>query len=245
VKAFDLSTSERWLFCLTHPDDELSIAAWIRRLVESGVDVSLCWTHSTPEREAEARAAAGLLGVPQDRLAFLAAPDGRALDEIPRLMPLLCDLLRRFGPTRIACGAFECGHLDHDATNFVVHSTFDGPIFEIPWYHTYAMAIQRVNRFADPVGEEVIELSTEERRLKTELSGMYPSQRIRDLLVWYGVWQTLRFRDADLLGTERMRLQTHFDYATPNLPERLAQGVRRTSAWGRWLEATNRYATMR
>ena len=45
---FDADIGERWLFCMTHPDDEISICAWIRRLTDAGVDVFLSWTHSTP-----------------------------------------------------------------------------------------------------------------------------------------------------------------------------------------------------
>src|SRR5438445_654803 len=61
----------RWLFCLTHPDDEIAIGAWIRRLTKSGCDVFLSWSHDTPIREEEARAAAEMLGVPQNRLIML------------------------------------------------------------------------------------------------------------------------------------------------------------------------------
>jgi LmbE family N-acetylglucosaminyl deacetylase len=73
---FDPDPTLRWAFCMTHPDDEISICAWIKWLAENGNDVFLSWTHSNPSREREARAAAALMGVPEDRLMFFDAPDG-------------------------------------------------------------------------------------------------------------------------------------------------------------------------
>lgn len=234
MRAFDPDPSIRWLFAMTHPDDELSVAAWIHRLTTAGSEVFMSWMHSTPEREEEARHAADLVGVKQDRLSFFASPDGRVLEDIPGLLPLFIAQVKEVRPGRVVCGAFEQGHLDHDATNFLVNRTFSGPVFEAPWYHTYAQRIQTVNRFADPAGEEAMELTREEREFKSRLSRCYPSQRIRDLLVWYRIYGVLSGRSVDLLSTERLRLQTHKDFLTPNLPERIARKVKRTSKWKRW-----------
>ena len=61
---------------MTHPDDEMSICAWIRRLTQNGNEVHISWTHSNAVREAEARAVAVLLGVPDRNLHFFGASDG-------------------------------------------------------------------------------------------------------------------------------------------------------------------------
>lgn len=239
MKLFDPDPKLRWLFCMTHPDDEISICAWISRLTAQRNPVFLCWTHCTPEREAEARAVAEVLRVPAENLAFLDAPDGHACDHMARLAPDLSEVIEASAPDRIACGAFEQGHLDHDATNYLVNRLYDGPILEIPFYHTFAKRAQCLNRFANPAGQEVLHLTAEEQRLKKTVARQFPSQNIWTVLVWYEVWQATRLRRMELTKTERMRLQSHKDFRTPNLPEQLSAAVRVTASWRRWLRAVD------
>jgi LmbE family N-acetylglucosaminyl deacetylase len=237
MKLFDPDPKLRWLFCMTHPDDEISICAWIRRLSKAGNEVFLCWTHSTAEREAEAREVAKLLLVPAERLTFMDAPDGDACDHIVRLLPEYVRLMREVGPDRVVCGAFEHGHLDHEATNFLVSRTFAGPILEVPFYHTYTTKLQRMNRFADPETEEVLHLELEEQALKKRVARMYPSQNIWSVLLWYEIWQASRLKRVELAKSERMRLHACTDFTVPNLPLKLATKVAATPAWQRWVSA--------
>lgn len=234
---FDPSSEERWLFCMTHPDDEISICAWIRRLTDAGVNVSLSWTHCTPRRMEEARKAAKWLGVPQDRLHFFHALDGRVVDSVEGLIEPFERMMRQVAPTRVACGAFEHGHLDHDATNFLVNATFDGPVLEIPFYHSYLTRLQTINRFSDPTSEEILTLHTGEQHFKNELSKEYPSQNIRRVLWWYEVWQGVRFKPLVLRKSERMRLQSHHDFMTPQAPEPMASAILASAQWARWRAA--------
>lgn len=234
---FDPEPRLTWLFAMTHPDDELSVCCWIKRLADVGAEVWMSWTHSNPEREEEARSAARLLGVPQDRLRFFCAPDGHVAEHIAELVPGFKGLIQEVRPDRVVCGAFEQGHLDHDATNFLVNRAFEGPVLESPFYHTYTHLIQTINRFADPSGEEVIELCDAEQEFKRVLSRAYPSQRIGDLLIWYEVWRALCGQRADLWKSERLRLQTHREYRQPNLPPALAARVALSKSWHRWLRA--------
>jgi hypothetical protein len=238
--AFDPDPKIRWLFCLTHPDDELAIAAWMRRLAASGAEVFASWTHSNCEREREARAAMEILGVRQDRLRFFGATDGRVLEEAPELIPKFREWLSEVCPDRVVCGAFEQGHIDHDATHFIVTRSFKGPLLETPLYHTYAQRIPTINRFAIGSVEEIIELSGEERRLKTVLASCYPSQRIRKLLIWYQVWRAATMRPAGLLDSERLRVAAEVDYTAPALPPSLAARVVRSPNWQRWEAAMRR-----
>lgn len=237
MRLFDPDPELRWLFCMTHPDDEISICAWIHRLARLGNDVYMSWTHSNPTREAEARAVAHLLGVPQSNLYFFAATDGSACMEIPELLPRFAKMMEEIKPHRVACGAFEQGHIDHDTTNFLVNHTFEGPVFEIPFYHTYLTRFQTLNRFSDPRGEEILELDMDERRLKTTIARQFPSQNIWSVLLWYEVWQKTRMRPMELTRTERMRIQTHQNFLRPNHPPRLALRVMRSEAWRRWRKA--------
>ncbi len=226
---------------MTHPDDEISICAWIKHLADVGCDVFLSWTHSTPEREAEARAAAAFLGVPQSRLMFFAAPDKGIAEELGSLIPRFEEWIGDVRPDRVCCGAFEQGHIDHDATNFLVNRSFRGPVFEIPFYYSYIVRLQRINRFADPRGQEIRSLDKDEQKFKRLIAKQYPSQNIWSVLLWYEVLQGSKLKRAELARTERMRLQTHRDFLSPNLPPRLAQRVRRYPIWQRWERAVRQF----
>lgn len=235
MKAFDIGV-KRWLFFFTHPDDEISIVAWIKRLCDAGATVHCAWTVSKPIREAEARAMVGSLGVPQENMHFFEAPDGNACDHIPEIIEFAKGVIATAQPDRIALGAFECGHIDHDSTNVAVaHANQQrAPMFEIPFYHTYLTRIPVINRFADPSGEEVIQLSQEERALKIRASRGYKSQNIGSLLFWYSALSLIKLKPQALYKTERMRLQTHFEFNTPNLPDSLKTQVFRSAKYRRF-----------
>lgn len=250
MKVFDPDPSLRWLFCVTHPDDEISIAAWIKRLTSSGADVFMSWTHSTPVREAEARGVASVLGVRDENLIFHGATDGSVMNEVPNLLPKFRQMVAEICPDRIACGAFEQGHLDHDATNFLVnHSQSEirnpmtpshpgrAAILEIPFYHSYTKRLQTINRFADPSGEEVLELSPMEQQLKLQVAKSYPSENVWSVLLWYEIYRALTMRPVGLRRTERMRVQTHTAFLRPNHQGVMLAKVRRSASWNRWVNA--------
>jgi LmbE family N-acetylglucosaminyl deacetylase len=234
MKLFDPDPNLRWLFCMTHPDDEISICAWIKRLTAQGNQVFLSWSHSNDIREREAHKVAELLGVPPSHRQFFGAPDQGVVDHIPQLLEPYAEWMSKVRPDRVVCGAFEQGHLDHDATNFLVNQTSDGPVLEVPFYHAYLRKFMRLNRFADPTGQEVIALDSSQQRLKKTVARQYPSQRIWSNLVWYEIYQGVRLKAIELPKTERMRLQTHHDWLSPNLPEPLATRVRASKNWKRW-----------
>ncbi len=237
MTAFDLNPNLRWLFCMTHPDDEISICAWIQTLVQNGNPVYISWTHSNPIREREGRAVALLMGVPEDHLFFYEATDGSACDEIPKLLPKFQQMMALVKPDRVACGAFEQGHIDHDATNYLVNHSFKGPVLEIPFYHTYLTRLQRLNRFSSRTGEEIRLLPKDQQNFKKLIAKQYPSQNIWKVLLWYEIYSNARLRPAVLIQTERMRVQTHHDYQTPNHHPRLAARVQKSTLWKRWLRA--------
>ncbi len=241
MKLFDPDPTQRWLFCMTHPDDEISICAWIRRLTRLGVPVHMSWTHSNAIREREGRTAAHLLGVPQERLHFFAATDGSACDEMAELLPQFLDLMDRVQPTRVCCGAFEQGHIDHDTTNFLVSQAYGGLILEIPFYHTYVTRLQTLNRFSDPRGQEILHLDLDEQRFKKVVARQYPSQNIWNVLLWYEISQNARLRPMTLAHTERMRMKGDTNYMRPNHPSLLARKVSRSDTWRRWRRAVRAF----
>lgn len=242
MKAFDIDV-DRWLFCFTHPDDELSLLAWMRRLAEAGRVVHVGWTTSTDRREREARDVMRIIGVPQKNLHFGSVPDRGVCEHLIDAVRFWQGALAQAQPQRIVAGAFECGHLDHDSTNFAVaEANIAGiPMFETPLYHAYCMAVPVLNRFADPSREEVLPLSEADRAVKKRAARMYPSQRILWNLWWYSVWTALRGAPAGLERAERLRMQTHFDYTTPNLPEPLRSRVLNTKKFQRFRSAVQAY----
>ena len=238
MTCFDPNPNLRWLFCFTHPDDEIAMAGWLRVLAEAGAEVHVAWTHSNPVREAEARDAMHHLGVPGERLTFLGATDQHVVDEIPQLLPRFRELGQAVRPDRVVCGAFEQGHIDHDATNFIVKKSMNSAlILEFPLYHPYSRRLMTVNRFASATGQEILPLSRTQQKHKTLTAKKYPSQRIWQILWWYEALGYLTFQPKRLFADERLRVQTHFDYRRPNLPPNMAEEVQRTSTWHRWLAA--------
>ena len=234
MRAFEVQRGERVLFAFTHPDDELTVAAFLARLLAQGVAIHVCWSHSTPVRERESRAALATIGVRQEDMTFFDAPDGRVVDTISVLKPKLCGLIQKFGPTRIVTHAFEQGHIDHDATNLLVNMCFSGPVFETPFYHTYLTRLQRLYSFSTKDGEETIALTPQERRMKRRLVGMYPSQTVRRNVVVYELAHAVTMRKPPLFQCERLRRQRHTDFLTPNHPPLLAERLTKSPTWQRW-----------
>lgn len=225
---------------MTHPDDEISICAWIKRLTESGAEVFLNWTHSNEIREKEAHLVAAILGVPLGNLSFMQATDGSVCDELGALRPRFDEMITRVKPDRVCCGAFEQGHLDHDSTNWLVNQTFGGPVLEIPFYHPYTRRLQRMNTFADGTDHQSLPLKAEEWDLKVKVAKSYRSQNIWSVLWWYEAWQIIRLKPIELRKRELMRLQTHRDFHIPNLPPPLRSEVEKSAQWKRWLTAVER-----
>lgn len=225
---------------MTHPDDEISIAAWIRRLVQAGADVHISWSHSTPIREAEGRKAADVLGVPTKNLVFWQYPDGEVVEHIESLTDDLRRHIDKVKPDRICCGAFEQGHLDHDSTNYAVSKAFRGPIFEIPFYHAYLSRVQRLNRFADEEPAEILLLDPEEQRFKKDFAKLYPSTNIWSCLFWYEAYQLIQLRPIELAKSERMRLKADFNFCQPSHRGRLKQRIEASNRWKRWMSAMER-----
>lgn len=216
------------------------MCAWIKRLTENGNDVSLSWTHALPVREEEAKRAAEAMGVPPEKLFFHGGTDGSVCDEIAILRPKFQTMMESVKPDRVVCGAFEQGHLDHDGTNVLVNLTYRGPVLEAPFYHVYLNRLQTLNRFSDPRGQEIRNLEPAERDSKIRIAKMYPSQNIWSILFWHETVTRATFRKPHLLLTERLRLQTHRDWRTPNHPERLRKKVEASPKWKRWLAAMDR-----
>jgi len=180
------------------------------------------------------------LRVPQSHLTFLDGPDGGVVEDIPRLLPEFKSLMSEIRPDRVVTTAFEQGHLDHDATNFLVNHTYDGPVFEVPLYHTYLTRFPKMGVFADPCGQELLPLSPAEQALKIRLAKLFPSQTIWRNVVAYSILNRVRLQPMHLRDSERLRLQTHQEFLRPNLPPHLARRVIASDPWRRWERSIRR-----
>jgi LmbE family N-acetylglucosaminyl deacetylase len=241
MSLIDFNTPRKWLFCMTHPDDEISVCATMRRLVQAGHEVRISWTHSSDFRLKEGVAAAALIGVGEDNLYHHNSTDGSTCDELADLLPSFRAMMTHAKPDFVVCGAFEQGHLDHDATNWLVNQTFGGTILEVPFYHTYIRPnIQRINQFSDPTDQEVIVLDKAEQRFKLDFAKQFRSQNIWRVLLTFEIVSALLLQPAMLRKREIFRKQTHRDFRTPNHPERLARKVEQTPRWEHWVSAVTR-----
>jgi hypothetical protein len=226
---------------MTHPDDEISISAWIKRLTNAGAKVYLSWTHGTTVREAEGRNAAKVLGIPESNLRCFGGPDGTIHEHMESYINHYRDWIAQVKPDRIVCGAFEQGHLDHDATNYMLNRVFDGPILEVPFYHAYLSRVQRMGRFSTVCEQEILGLEPIEVRFKKDFAKLYPSTNIWSCLLWYEIAQVAQFKRPELALTERMRLQEHRNFHEPNHRGKLLERVRSCPRWSSWIRALNEF----
>ncbi len=224
------------LFCMTHPDDEISICVTIKRMVEAGVPTFLSWTHHTPVRKQEALAFAKRVGVPEGQTFFHEGTDGEVCLEMVKLFQSFQEMIQQVQPVRVYAGAFEQGHLDHDATHRLVFQAFGKPLVEIPFYYSYYRRYQQFNRFSETRGEQILTLSSEERKFKRQVAKSYPSQNIWRLLVGAEIVETLLGRRPHLDSTERVRLQATLDYRSPNHSTLLKHRIQASKSWEKWIQ---------
>ena len=140
------NTREKFLFVFAHPDDDVFIAGLMRRLISSGTDTLGVWLTSggylggQKRRENELREATSVLGLPTDHCKMLRFPDLGLIDSMNRASTELAEILRDYQPENIFVTAFEGGHPDHDAANFIVYearfrSQLHCQLFEFPLYN--------------------------------------------------------------------------------------------------------------
>lgn len=235
---FDWDRPRCWLFCFTHPDDELAIAASMRRLVQSGHEVHCSWTHTTEVRTREAIHAMELVGVGSDRMTFFDGTDGEVCNEMGRLAPKFRELLDSVRPDVVVTGAFEQGHLDHDSTSFLIHQHFDGEIIEFPLYFWYRWrSVQIINRFSSPSDQQVIDLTKDEIRFKVEMARRYPSQTIYNALTLNHLKDLITFSRPRTVERELVRISPRPDFGKPNHHEALGRKIARSPRWKKWERA--------
>lgn len=192
-----------------HPDDEaLGCGGLIAHRAGSGETVHVVFitdgaaSHPghplhAPEdisalRAKEARLAAGILGVPQENLAFLNAPDGRLphLDTTRRteLVAAISRLIGRIAPDEILITSRHDGSTEHAAASRLLRDALaatPGPqprlLEYLVWSRWNPLLVRPA--FASPVAIHCHRLSEKEAGLKHEAIHVYRSQ-IEALAPW-------------------------------------------------------------
>lgn len=234
---FESNPTGCWLFCFAHPDDELAIAAWMRHVCRSKADVFAVWAHSLPHRAAESRAVANDIGIKPENLIFLEGKDGTICHQIEELLPIYQALMDQIRPDHVVTCTYEQGHLDHDATNFLVRHTSPVPVWEFPLYHAYDRWYQNMGRFSTEAHAVARPLNQEEIQFKKGIAKKYPSQRIWKILFWYEVLHRVTFRTSHISAAEYLRPAPNVDWFKPNHPHRLTQRVLGSEKWTHWVLA--------
>jgi LmbE family N-acetylglucosaminyl deacetylase len=186
----------RILLLIPHPDDEVvGMAATIAAARDAGdTFFGLYLTDGIPAPEqlwrrerrhraaraerrcAEARAAAQILGI--EPVAFCGWPSRSLKAHLGEAAARIAALLSDRAIAALWVPAWEGGHQDHDAANFLAARTAGGrPITEFAEYNRGGGGV-RWNRFVQPNGSEIeLNLSPAQRAAKRSLLALYGSER--------------------------------------------------------------------
>ncbi|MEJ2718804.1 MAG: PIG-L family deacetylase [Deltaproteobacteria bacterium] len=137
---------EPCLFLFAHPDDECAIAGTMRQLLANGSEFHGMWVTSggrfdlAERRESELMQAMTVLGLPLSRVHLLRLPDLGLLDTLEDACDRVVRFMTEMRPAAVFVNAFEGGHPDHDAVNFVAYEArsragLQPRLFEFPLYN--------------------------------------------------------------------------------------------------------------
>jgi LmbE family N-acetylglucosaminyl deacetylase len=185
-------THDSRLFLFAHPDDDVFISGALRRSIESGVPTFAAWLTSGDARgqgvvrERELDRAMRLLGLPAERRRLLRFPNRGLLPRLSEAVTATAELMTSLKAREIFVVAYEGGHIDHDALNFIVaeadkRSGGGRTLYEFPLYNRTGAwwALRwRINAFP-PGGQPAMNepMTPELVRLKHAMMRAYVSQR--------------------------------------------------------------------
>jgi LmbE family N-acetylglucosaminyl deacetylase len=138
--------AKKYLFVFAHPDDEVFIAGTMKQLLVRGAELHGAWLTSGDyfgkgqERERELSQALNILGLPGRWRHLFRLTDLGLLRELDRAADKVAKLVREIQPEVVFANAFEGGHPDHDAMNFLAYegcsrAGIRPQIFEFPLYN--------------------------------------------------------------------------------------------------------------
>jgi LmbE family N-acetylglucosaminyl deacetylase len=216
---------KRILLLVPHPDDEVvGCAAAIGRARAAGAqfyalylttglpapDAGWPWRRGDHQarisrRRDEALAVAAAMGI--QPLAFCPCPARQLRAHLAEERLMICDLVTRHGIEGLWVPAYEGGHQDHDATNFLASTLASAlPVIEFAEYTAWPRV--RSQAFPFPRGTETtFLLDDDEVATKTALLAQYRSER--------GNLAHVRCQQ------EALRPLPRYDYRRPPHPGRL------------------------
>jgi LmbE family N-acetylglucosaminyl deacetylase len=179
-----------------HPDDEVAgCCAAIGRARAQGSTVSVLFlTTGVPEpqrfwpwersrhaarvarRMQEARRACAALGAEIAHLSLVASRESK--DHIGKGLELIRSEVSARGAGALWVPAYEGGHPDHDAANFMASMLRETiGVWEYSEYNFFENRVRSNEFFSATGGEIVLTLSNEEQQFKERLLAMYESER--------------------------------------------------------------------
>jgi LmbE family N-acetylglucosaminyl deacetylase len=217
------SLLHRTLILVAHPNDEAAgCGVLLQRIAEPMVVFATdgapndhwFWTNQNAsvnyaaERRAEAHAALECIGVRNVRFLPDRHPecaDLRLYRALPSALQGIVRAVLDFRPQALLVPAYEGGHPEHDACNFlgyIAGSKFGIPVWEMPLYHRLSSGPLCCQQFLRANGSE---------RVLRPRRGEW--ERKRQMLACYASQPALsRFVPST---TERYRPLAHYDYARP------------------------------
>ncbi len=141
-----LPTSAKYLFLFAHPDDDVLISGTMKMLIDRGAEVHGAWLGSGDflgqgqTRRAERAKAAKIMGLKKSQMHILEIPDTHMLRDLQQAATKVTDLFSKVKPDIVFVTAFEGGHPDHDAANFLAYEAsrrtgLSPKLFEFPLYN--------------------------------------------------------------------------------------------------------------
>jgi len=239
-------TKEKILYIFAHQDDELDIVAKMALDMREGNDVYAAWTTngdlSAPAdvREMESRDCMKLIGVPQDHLYFLGYHDMGVLKNLDGIFSDLLKIALEIKPNAIFTGAYEGGHIDHDASSpigmlLVERLPAGTKHYEFSSYNLYKKKY-RVGELLprDDVKTEYVPLDDSLLEIKLKSLKLYPSQAaLLNILM-----ATTNKKTLKKMG-EPYRIAPKYNYLKRPVDEPLGYEtmVKRTTPFSDWLAA--------
>lgn len=156
-----LDKNAKYLFMFAHPDDEVLISGTMKQLIDQGAEVVAAWVTcgeyfgNIETRLRELARVIALLGLKENSVHLLRLPDLGLVSMLDQAADTVADMLKSVKPDAIFANAYEGGHPDHDAVNFLAYEAscradLKPKLYEFPLYNATGSILYfrwRVNAF--------------------------------------------------------------------------------------------------